>query len=103
MRRGGYVDRTPGDGARERRLEEALRESEERFRRLVEAAKDYAIFMTDADGRVETWNEGAERLFGYAEAEIVGRDGSLLCVPEDREGGAPERELGKARTEGRGR
>jgi PAS domain-containing protein len=35
------------------------------FERLVEAAKDYAIFMTDADGRVSTWNEGAQRLFGY--------------------------------------
>src|SRR4028119_664912 len=125
MRRGGYVDRTPGDGARERRLEEALRESEERFRRLVEAAKDYAIFMTDAEGRVSTWNEGAARLFGYGEGEIVGadrpgllvpeervrggrgrgemlgEDGSVLFVPEDRESGAPEREHEKARTEGR--
>ena len=69
--------------------------------RLVEAAKDHAIFMTDADGRVSTWNEGAERLFGYEEGEILGRDGSLLFVPEDREGGAPEREQEKARTEGR--
>jgi len=94
------VDRASGDGAG-RRLEEALRESEERFGRLVEAAKDYAIFMTDADGRVSTWNEGAERLFGYGEGEIVGRDGSVLFVPEDREAGAPEREHGKARTEGR--
>ena len=84
-----------------RRLEEALRESEERFRRLVEAAKDYAIFMVDAEGRVSTWNEGAERLFGYGEAEIVGEDGSLLFTPEDREVGAHEREQEKARTEGR--
>lgn len=95
------MDRAPDDGTRERRLEEALRESEERFGRLVEAAKDYAIFMTDADGRVSTWNEGAARLFGYEEGEIAGRDGSVLFVPEDREGGAHERELGKARTEGR--
>jgi PAS domain S-box-containing protein len=83
------------------RLREALRRSEERFERLVEAAKDYAIFMTDADGRVSTWNEGAERLFGYGEGEIVGEDGSVLFTPEDREGGAPERELRKARSEGR--
>ena len=47
------MDSASGDGAG-RRLEEALRESEERFRRLVEAAKDYAIFMTDAAGRVST-------------------------------------------------
>ena len=101
MRQGGDVDSTSGDGGGRRRLEEALRESEERFGRLVEAAKDYAIFMVDADGRVSTWNEGAERLFGYEEAEIVGEDGSVLFVPEDRESGAPEREQEKAWREGR--
>src|SRR5215211_4607201 len=58
---------------RQRRLEEALQQSEQRFEHLVEAAKDYAIFMTDADGRVSTWNEGAQRLFGYGEAEIPRR------------------------------
>jgi PAS domain S-box-containing protein len=79
----------------------ALQESEERFERLVEAAQDYAIFMTDVDGRVTTWNEGAQRLFGYGEAEIVGEDGAILFTPEDRESGAAERELEKARTEGR--
>src|SRR5215218_1240551 len=82
-------------------LEEALQQSEQRFERLVEAAKDYAIFMTDATGRVSTWNEGAQRLFGYGEGEIVGEDASVLFTPEDREGGAPERELQKARNEGR--
>src|SRR5918997_5794201 len=95
------MGRAHDDGTRRRRLEEALRESEGRFERLVEAAKDYAIFMVDAEGRVSTWNEGAERLFGYGEAEIVGEDGSLLFTPEDREVGAPEREQEKARTEGR--
>src|SRR5215204_1209259 len=89
------------DETHQRRLEEALQQSEERFERLVEAAKDYAIFMTDADGRVTTWNEGAERLFGYAEAEIVGEDASILFTSEDQECGAPERELEKARTENR--
>src|ERR671917_2482077 len=101
MRQGGGMGRAHDDGTRKQDLEQALRESEERFRRLVEAAKDHAIFMTDPDGRVSTWNEGAERLFGYEEGEILGEDGSLLFVPEDREGGAHERELGKARTEGR--
>src|SRR5215218_7755775 len=89
------------DETHQQRLEEALQQSEQRFERLVEAAKDYAIFMTDADGRVSTWNEGAQRLFGYGEGEIVGEDGTVLFTPEDREGGAPERELQKARTEGR--
>ena len=94
------MGRAHDDGTRRRHLEEPLRESEGRFERLVEAAKDYAIFMTDADGRVSTWNEGAERLFGYGEAEIVGEDGAILFGSEDRESGAPERELEKARTEG---
>src|SRR5215207_3899295 len=89
------------DETHQQRLEEALQQSEQRFERLVEAAKDYAIFMTDADGRVSTWNEGAQRLFGYGEGEIVGEDASVLFTPEDREGGAPERELQKARKEGR--
>ena len=95
------MGRAHDDETRQQRLEEALQQSEERFERLVEAAKDYAIFMTDADGRVNTWNEGAQRLFGYGEGEIVGEDGSVLFTPEDRESGAPERELQKARTEGR--
>jgi PAS domain S-box-containing protein len=95
------MERASDDGARERRLEEALKESEERFRRLVEAAKDYAIFMVDAHGGVTTWNEGAQRDFGYEEEEILGENGSSLFTPEDRSSGAPERELKKAQTEGR--
>jgi len=95
------MGRAHDDETHHKRLEEALQQSEQCFERLVEAAKDYAIFMTDADGRVSTWNEGAERLFGYGEAEIVGEDASVLFTPEDREGGAPERELQKARKEGR--
>ena len=59
------MGRARDDGSRRQRLEEALQQSEERFERLVEAAQDYAIFMTDVDGRVSTWNEGAQRLFGY--------------------------------------
>src|SRR5918994_569471 len=101
MRYGGGMGRSHDDGTRQQRLEQALRQSEERFERLVEAAKDYAIFMTDAHGRVRTWNEGAQRLFGFGEAEILGEHGSILFTPEDRESGAPERELEKARKEGR--
>jgi PAS domain S-box-containing protein len=93
--------RTRDDETHQRRLEEALHQSEQRFERLVEAAKDYAIFMTAADGRVSTWNEGAQRLFGYGEAEILGEDASVLFTAEDRQSSAPERELQKARTEGR--
>ena len=69
--------------------------------RLVEAAKDYAIFMVDVDGSVTTWNEGAARIFGYQEREILGEDASVLFTPEDRRSSRPERELEMARTEGR--
>src|ERR671910_240013 len=93
------MGRAHDDETRQRRLAEALQESEQRFERLVESAKDYAIFMTDADGRVMTWNEGAQRLFGFGETEILGEDASVLFTPEDRESGAPEREQRKARTE----
>src|SRR5215207_8480796 len=75
------MGRAHDDESRQRHLEEALQQSEQRFERLVEAAKDYAIFMTDADGRVSTWNEGAQRLFGYGEAEILGEDASGFVRP----------------------
>jgi PAS domain S-box-containing protein len=78
-----------------------LRDSEERYRLLVEGAQDYAIFMLDPQGHVATWNEGAERLFGYQGEEIIGKPGSLLFVPEDIRSGAPEREREKATEEGR--
>ena len=84
-----------------RSSERTLRESEERYRLLVEGAKDYAIFMVDSEGRVTNWNEGAERVFGYREEEIVGEQGSILFTPEDRRRGADEEELRKAEAEGR--
>ncbi len=87
--------------ARLRSSERTLRESEERYRLLLEGAKDYAIFAVDTEGRVASWNAGAERLFGYEKGEIVGEQGSLLFTPEDRRGGVPDEELRRARTEGR--
>jgi PAS domain S-box-containing protein len=74
---------------------------EELFRHMVESAKDYAIFATDREGRVVSWNAGAERIFGYTEAEIIGQHGSVLFTPEDRESRAPVLELEKAASEGR--
>jgi GAF domain-containing protein len=55
-----------------KRADEALRASEERFRHMVEGVKDYAIYMVDLDGRVITWNNGAERMKGYSSQEILG-------------------------------
>jgi PAS domain S-box-containing protein len=68
---------------------QALGESEERYRLLVESVKDYAIFMLDAEGRVLTWNEGAQRAKGYAAAEIIGRSIDRFYLPEDRALGKP--------------
>jgi len=71
-------------------LEAALHESEERFRLLVEGAKDHAIFMLDPDGRVVSWNSGAEAMRGYTAPEIIGHHWSCFYVPEDVERGKPE-------------
>ncbi|HWL39509.1 MAG TPA: PAS domain S-box protein [Gemmatimonadaceae bacterium] len=76
-----------------REAEETLRDSEERFRLLVEGVRDYAIFMLDPTGLVATWNEGAERIKGYRAKEIIGRHFSQFYTPEDRASHKPEREL----------
>jgi PAS domain S-box-containing protein len=78
-----------------------LRESEERFRLLVEGVKDYAIFMLDSEGQVVTWNAGAERLKGYRGEEIVGQHFSRFHPREAVEGGWPRRELELAKAKGR--
>src|SRR5215210_5948378 len=84
-----------------RRHQESLRESEERFRLMVEGVKDYAIFMLDPGGCVTTWNEGAERIEGYGEEEILGRHFSSFYPEEDVERGHPEDVLRAALAEGR--
>ncbi len=76
--------------------------SGERYRLLVESAKDYAIFMVGTDGRVADWNAGAQRVFGYREEEVVGRHFSVIFTPEDVRRGVPERELKQAASEERG-
>jgi len=78
-----------------------LRQSEERFRLLVEGARDYAIFMLGPDGRVVSWNEGAERIHGYEVSEAVGELFSVFYAEEDIERGLPGEQLRVAATEGR--
>jgi hypothetical protein len=84
-----------------RRREEALRQSEERFRLLVETVEDYAIFMLDPEGNVASWNRGAERIKGYRAHEILGRHFSGFYRAEDVQSGHPQHELATARAEGR--
>ena len=84
-----------------RRQEEALRQSEERFRLLVEHVKDYAIFMLDPHGRVASWNSGAQRILGYTAEEIIGRPLASFYPTEAVAKKWPEQELGMAREHGR--
>ena len=85
----------------ERKLaEEALQGTTERLRLLVESAKEYAIIMTDSQGRVLEWNPGAERIIGYSEDEVLGQKVDFIFTPEDREAGRPAFELRKAEATG---
>ncbi|WP_437992557.1 hybrid sensor histidine kinase/response regulator [Sorangium sp. So ce145] len=83
-----------------KRQEESLRQSEERFRTLVEGVKDYAIFMLDPEGRVTMWNAGAERIKGYSAQEVIGTHFSRFYPAEAIERGRPEAVLAAARREG---
>ena len=74
---------------------------EEAFRLLVEAVQDYAIFLLGTDGRVRTWNPGAERAKGYTASEIIGQHFSVFYTPEEREAGRPQALLARAASEGR--
>jgi PAS domain S-box-containing protein len=69
------------------------REAEQQFRLLVESIEDYSIFMLDLDGRITSWNAGAERSTGYGAEEILGRHFSVFYPPEDVARGAPEAQL----------
>ena len=80
---------------------EASRESEERLRLMIENAREYAIFSTDLERLVTSWNSGAQRLVGYEEHEILGRSADIIFTAEDRAHGAPEWEARTALTEGR--
>jgi PAS domain S-box-containing protein len=76
-------------------------ELEEQFRLMVESVKDYAIYMLDPQGRITTWNPGAERIKGYRAEEIIGQHFSRFYPPEDVARGVPEHNLQIAAAEGR--
>src|SRR4029077_14257468 len=76
--------------------EDALRESEERFRFLIEGVQDYGIYMLDGTGRVKSWNGGARRIKGYRAEEIIGQHFSAFYTEADRAMDVPARNLGIA-------
>jgi PAS domain S-box-containing protein len=86
---------------RGRRADAIRRESEEQFTALVKGVTDYAIFMLDPEGRVVSWNPGAERNKGYAAEEIIGQHFSRFYTDEDRAAGVPQRALQAAREKGK--
>jgi PAS domain S-box-containing protein len=73
-----------------RLVEYALRESEERYRMLLDGVRDYAVFMMDPRGRILSWNAGAERIKGYTADQIIGHNFSCFFPPEDIKRGRPE-------------
>ena len=79
----------------------AVPASDDRFRLLIESVVDYGIFMLDLDGRIATWNAGAERMEGYGAREIIGKHFSILYSPEDVASGKCEQKLATATREGR--
>ncbi len=84
-----------------KRAEEELRQSEEKFRLMTEAVKDYGIFMLDPQGFVATWNSGAERIKGYRAEEIIGKHFFAFYPEEDIKAGKPAWELREAAAKGR--
>jgi two-component system cell cycle sensor histidine kinase/response regulator CckA len=80
---------------------QAMRQTEERFRLVIESLQDYAVFMMDPQGRITMWNLGAERIRGWTQEEVLGRSFGLFFTPEDQKTGKPDQVLRLAVSEGR--
>ncbi|RYF24774.1 MAG: PAS domain S-box protein, partial [Comamonadaceae bacterium] len=84
-----------------RQAQEALRESEQRFRMLVQGVTDYAIYMLSPGGEITNWNTGARRIKQYEDHEVLGTHFSRFYTDEDRHSGLPARALAQAAEQGR--
>ncbi|MBA3761915.1 MAG: PAS domain S-box protein [Chthoniobacterales bacterium] len=99
----GEIYRVAGvaqDVTDDKKRTEKLRMTEERFRLLVEGAREYAMFLLDVDNTITYWNAGAERVFGWKAEEAIGRNGELIFTPEDRANEEEEKEVATAKAEG---
>jgi len=88
----GFVKVTR-DETEKHEMEERLRSSEECFRLLVGGLREHALYMLDPQGQLQSWNEGAQRIKQYTEAEVIGRHFSMFFTPDDRASSKPQREL----------
>jgi two-component system CheB/CheR fusion protein len=79
----------------------ALRQSEERLRLMIESIEAYAIVSMDSEGRIDSWNAGGERTFGYSANAILGTHIDILFTPQDRDQQAAQVEMWAARDTGR--
>lgn len=84
-------------------LHHQFRVGDEFFRLVLESLEEYAVFTTDTDGTISSWNSGAQRLLGYAEQEIIGKPFALIFTAEDIENHAPQGEFAQALQTGRGK
>ncbi|NWL76517.1 chemotaxis protein [Pseudomonas taiwanensis] len=89
------------DITQRRIAEEKARESEERLRLAAESTQDFIIITLDRDGRITGWNNGAERIYGYAETDVIGKNANFIFPEEDRHAGVLMNELRIAREAGR--
>ena len=98
---GTLVSSAIRDVTERKQIEDKMLEGEERFRLIVQGVKDYSILMLDPEGRIVSWNEGAQRIKGYTAAEIIGQHFSRFYPPEALESGEPAHQLHMARQNGR--
>lgn len=92
---------TAGDGSSSIYDDTYFRMSEEFFRQVIDSLEDYAVFTTDTIGNVNSWNNGAQKVLGYSEQEILGINSEIFFIPEDREKNEPVKELKTASADGR--